>query len=83
MPGSLCFFFRPCYTFLYMPAYLLNLTDRQMDQLRERCQALGMPMSAFIRQTLDASLQSGAGMPCGVAVSGQIVSGYAMLIRVG
>lgn len=63
-----------------MPKLIFNLSDRQLNTLREASISLGVPMAECLRTAIDR--QAWQGEPCGLVISGQIASGRLLLVRI-
>ena len=65
-----------------MSSYLLNLNEWQMDGLRHLSNVTGVSMAQHLRQAVDNYLGRAA-LPCALTVSGQALSGFLYVFRVG
>lgn len=63
----------------YMVNYLFRIDESDLEQLRERAELTGLSVSHQIRTAVKAMLNNAT--PCGVVMSGQIVSGFLMVMR--
>lgn len=63
-----------------MPGYLINLTNEQLEALRERSRETGSPVARIVRQGIDMVLSGDA--PCSLTVGGATLSGYVALLKV-
>jgi hypothetical protein len=62
-----------------MVNYLFKIEESDLELLRQRAEATGITVSHQIRQAVRTMLNSS--IPCGVVLSGQIVSGFLMVMR--
>lgn len=65
-----------------MVKFLLNLPDGDLEELRRLSLATGVPVSQHIRVAIGNYLHSGS-ISCSLFVSGSMVSGSLIAIRVG
>lgn len=63
-----------------MPKFLLNLSDQEMERLKEKSEQTGAPMSYFVRQGLKVVLGCDAFVHQSM-VSGQMTTGTFILNR--
>ena len=63
-----------------MPSYLLNLNEVQMHGLRTAARTAGSSIASCLRTAVDLYLSHL--QPCNVVLSGQMLSGYALIVGV-
>jgi hypothetical protein len=63
-----------------MPSYLLNLTDSEMERLKDASFCTGNSMATVIRDALHWHLSSGI-VPASCMISGSVASGWMFMIR--
>lgn len=56
-----------------MPKFLFNISDEDLERLRQRSLDTGAPIAYHIRKAIHESFADK--IPCGVFISGHIVSG--------
>ena len=62
-----------------MGRYIFTLPDEKIEALKQLSDDTGVPISRMMRDMVDTLLTNK--LPCGIVLSGQIVSGFLMVMR--
>jgi hypothetical protein len=62
-----------------MVNYLFKIEESDLERLRQQSEATGVSVSHQIRTAIKGMFNSS--IPCGIVMSGQIVSGFLMVMR--